>query len=100
MKVTSKETCYFFTGLAIGAGAAVLLAPKPGVETVASLKHKAMEGIDSAKRQLDSAGSAVKDTVERGRQAWRQQTESLSAALQEGKRSYREAVNNPPPSLN
>lgn len=92
MRMTSNETCYFFAGLAIGAGAAVLLAPKPGAETVATLKHKAAEGVDSLKQQFDAAGSAVKETVDRGKTALKQQAESLSAAVQAGKRAYQEGA--------
>ena len=92
MKMTSNESCYFFAGLAIGAGAAVLLAPKPGAETVASLKHKAKQGVDSVKPQIDTAGSTVKETVDRGKKALRYQAENLSAAVEAGKRAYREAA--------
>src|SRR6185295_18330698 len=95
MKITSSESCYLLTGLAIGAGAAVLLAPKPGAETIASIKHKAKEGVDSVRHQLDCAGSTAKQTVERGKQALRQQSETWSAALQAGKRAYREAMATP-----
>jgi gas vesicle protein len=92
MKITSKECCYLLTGLAIGASAAILLAPKPGAETIASLKHKAKEGVDSVKNQFGCASSTAKQTVQRGKQALRQQTETLSAAVQAGKRAYREAT--------
>ena len=96
MKITAGESCYLLTGLAIGAGAAMLLAPKPGAETIASLKHKAKEGVDSVKQQLDCAGSKARDTVERGiergKQAVRQQSETWTAALQAGKRAYRHAM--------
>lgn len=92
MKMTSSESCYFFAGLAIGAGAAVLLAPKPGAATVASLKHKAMQRVDSVKQQIDAAGSTVKETVDRGRKALRYQAENLTAAVEAGKRAYREAA--------
>jgi len=100
MKITSSESCYLLAGLAIGAGAAVLLAPKPGAETVASLKHKAKEGVDSVKQQLDAAGTTARETVERGKQALRHQTETLSAAVQAGKRAYREAANASAQELN
>lgn len=92
MKITAGESCYLLAGLAIGAGAAVLLAPKPGAETIASLKHKAKEGVDSVKQQLDCVGSKARDTVERGKQAVRQQSETWTAALQAGKRAYRHAM--------
>ena len=91
MKMTSSESCYLLTGIAIGAAAAILLAPKPGAETIATLKHKAKEGVDSVKNQFDCASSTAKETVERGKQAVRRQTETLNAAVEAGKRAYREA---------
>jgi gas vesicle protein len=96
MKMTSNESCYFFAGLAIGAGAAVLLTPKPGAETVATLKHKAMQGVDSVKERIDAAGSTVKDSVDRGKKALRFRAENLSAAVEAGKRAYREAAETTP----
>lgn len=96
MKMTSNESCYLLAGIAIGAAAGVLLAPKPGAETVAALKHKAKEGVDSVKHQLDCAGSTAKETVERGKQALRDQAETLTAAVEAGKRAYRDASSGAP----
>jgi gas vesicle protein len=92
MKITAGESCYLLTGLAIGAGAAVLLAPKPGAETIASIKHRAKEGVNSVKHQLDCAGSTARNTMERGRQVLRNQTETWNAAVQAGRRAYRQAM--------
>ena len=92
MRITAGESCYLLAGLAVGAGAAVLLAPKPGAETIASLKHRAKEGVNSVWHQIDCAGSAAKHTMERGRQVLRHQSETWNAAVQAGRRAYRQAM--------
>ena len=82
---------YFCVGCAVGAVAAVLLAPKSGPETVKYLSRKANEGTDYVKQRVDDVRDKVTDAAERGKRAVRYQAENLSAAVDAGKQAYTKA---------
>ena len=83
---------YFFVGLGFGAAVAMLFAPKSGADTRDMIRSKADEGMD----YLKSHGTALRDfaneSLEKGRTAVIKQRDDLTAALDAGKRAYREAA--------
>jgi gas vesicle protein len=83
-----KGLAYLGIGAAVGAVAAMLLAPKSGPETVKFLRQKADEGTGYLKDRLDDARDAVADAAKLGKKTLRAETENLSAAVQAGKSAY------------
>jgi gas vesicle protein len=69
----------FVVGAAIGAAAALMLAPASGRDTRAYLKRRGNE--------------LGRDYVERGRDAWREQSARVKSAIATGWERGREAVN-------
>jgi gas vesicle protein len=94
--MSTTEFAYFGIGAAVGAVTALLMAPKSGPETRQVLRSKAEEGTD----YLASRASEVRDTaagaINRGKKAIKQNAENLSAAVDAGVQTYREAVQTTP----
>lgn len=100
----------FIMGALVGAGLALLFAPKSGEETQAELKERALKLRDSAEervreaqRQLEDRLEAaragvterldtVKDAVAAGRQAAVEAREDLERKLEQSKAAYRAGV--------
>jgi gas vesicle protein len=87
----SKFT-YFVLGLGIGVAVGVLFAPQSGEDTRHMLQSKAEEGKGYLKKQGESLSESAGDLVEKGRTAVSRQKDQLTAAVEAGKRAYREAV--------
>ena len=90
--MSTNEFTYFGIGAALGVAAAVLLAPKSGPETRKFLRSKAEESTD----YLATRASDARDTVNRGKKAMKHNAENLSAAVDAGVQTYREAVETTP----
>jgi len=94
--MSTNEFAFLGIGAALGAAAAILLAPKSGPETRKFLRSKAEEGTD----YLASRASDVRDTateaINRGKKVIQQNAENLSAAVDAGVQTYREAVKTTP----
>ena len=88
----SNKLSYFFLGLGIGVAAGILFAPKSGEETRGLLKEKAGEGRDYLVRRSTELRDSATDVVERSREAVLRQKEQLAAAVEAGKKAYRESV--------
>lgn len=91
MENTNKLS-YFFLGLGIGVAAGVLFAPKSGEETRDFLKSKADEGTDYLRRRSEDLKGSANDLVDRSKEAVLRQKEQLAAAVDAGKKAYRESV--------
>ncbi len=91
----SNRLSYFFLGLGIGVAAGILFAPGSGEETRQLLKAKADESKDYVKRRSDELRMEATDVVDRGKQAVARQKEQVAAAVDAGKRAYRETVTGP-----
>lgn len=117
---------YFLLGLGVGAAVGVLYAPRSGEETREDLRTRANEGRDYVRRRAGESRDYIKrrsdegreyvgrrgnelrdranEAVGRGRSAVTSQRDQLAAALEAGRRAYRDAtgaepaVENPPPS--
>ena len=94
--MSTNEFAFFGIGAALGAAVAILVAPKSGPETRKVLRSKAEEGTD----YLASRASDVRDTaaeaINRGKKVIKQNAENLSAAVDAGVQTYREAVQTTP----
>ncbi|MCC7174252.1 MAG: YtxH domain-containing protein [Bryobacterales bacterium] len=87
---------YFVLGLGIGVAVGILFAPQSGEETRRLLRTKADEGKDYLKRQGETLYDSAGNLVERGKTAVARQKDQLSAAVEAGKRAYREALADAP----
>lgn len=88
----SNKLPYFFLGLGIGVTAGLLFAPKSGEETRGFLKSKATESTDYLRKRTDDITSSAADLVERSKEAVQRQREQLAAAVEAGKKAYRDSV--------
>jgi gas vesicle protein len=87
---------YFILGLGAGAVAGILFAPKSGEETREELRQRAGEGREYLKRRGDELRHQAEHAIDRGREAVHGQREQLSAALDAGRRAYRDATGHDP----
>lgn len=85
----------FFIGGLLGAGAALLLAPKTGAETRAQLKEladevkgKAETYMEQVKEEVSSMVDKGKEMVEKGKDLLTEQKAVLASAVEAGKEAY------------
>ncbi len=83
---------YFFLGLGVGAVVAVLYAPAPGDELREDLRRRADDGRDYIKRRSGELRQQADEILHRGRENAQSQRDQLAAALDAGRRAYREAT--------
>ena len=92
----SGETCsgekavFFLVGAAIGAAAALLMAPRSGAETRKLIAAKAREVEDVVANRTKAVVDMASTYVDRGKEALQQQKDQLSAAFEAGKHAYLE----------
>lgn len=87
---------YFLFGLGVGAAAGILFAPSSGDETRQQLRQRAEEGREYLKRRGGELRVKTEQAIDRGREAVHGQREQLSAALDAGRRAYRDATGQDP----
>ena len=84
----TKDRCMWFAyGVAIGAAAGLLFAPKSGERTRALIAAKAKEGRLMLKERTAEVRGTVTDTIQRGTDAAQRVTKGLAAAMAAGKRT-------------
>jgi gas vesicle protein len=83
---------FFLLGLGVGAAAGLLFAPKSGEELREEMRLRASEGRDYLKRRSGELREQAGHVIDRGRETVQSQREHLSAALEAGRRAYREAA--------
>ena len=88
----SNKFSYFLLGLGIGVAAGLLFAPQSGEETRGIIRSKTDEGKDYLRNRGEELRGQAEELVDRGREAMHRQKEQLSAAVDAGKRAYRETV--------
>ena len=94
--MSSNEFTYFGIGAALGVAAAVLLAPKSGPETRRLLRSKAEDGTDYLASRAADARDTASQAINRGKKVIKQNAENLTAAVDAGVQTYREAVQTTP----
>jgi gas vesicle protein len=82
----------FLLGLGVGVGIGMLFAPKSGAETREIIKNKAGEGTDFIKQRGTDMKQTASEWVDKGKEALGRQKETLSDAMEAGKRAYQETV--------
>ena len=85
-----EKALYLLLGGAIGAAVALLFAPRSGEETRKLIMTKAREGADTMAAQTKTVTEKTSEYLDRGKEIVQQQKDSLSAALEAGKKAYRE----------
>lgn len=75
----------FLAGAAIGAGAALLLAPKTGEEMREKIAELADDAVESIKDQARQAQQKIVNAYEDSKEALKQQKSILSSAIEAGK---------------
>jgi gas vesicle protein len=85
-----EKALYFVLGAAIGAVTAILLAPRSGVETRKLIMTRAREGADVVTNRAKVVAGKTTEYVERGKEALQQQRDQINAAIEAGKRAYKE----------
>jgi gas vesicle protein len=79
------NTRCFFYGLAIGAAAGVLMAPRSGAKTRQLIADSAREGQDYITREGLDLRDAVMDKVKRTKRAAKATAEGIEVAFEVGK---------------
>ena len=87
---------YFFLGVGVGAALGVLFAPESGEELRGDIRNGTGAGRDYASRRGDEIRDEVRaragDLVDRGREVLESRRGDLEAALEAGRRAYRDAT--------
>jgi gas vesicle protein len=75
----------FFAGAAIGAGLALLYAPKSGREMRESIADLADDAVDKIKEYAKEAQDRIKTTLEEGKENLMEKKSILSSAIEAGR---------------
>ena len=94
--MSTNEFTYFGLGAVLGVAAAVLLAPKSGPDTRKFLRSKADESTDYLASRAADARDTAAEAINRGKKVIKQNAENLTAAVDAGVQTYREAVQTTP----
>ena len=83
---------FFFGGL-IGAGVALLIAPKTGEETRRMIKELAEEVKEKAEDYIDQAKGAATAYVEKGKDFVEKEKNLITKSVEAGKEAYKKEKN-------
>ena len=83
---------WFFLGALVGAGVALVLAPKSGRETRDLLKDKGEEFARRASELRSEAQTRAGDLFDKGRELLEEQAERLRSAFEAGKAAMKEEM--------
>jgi gas vesicle protein len=75
----------FLAGAAVGAGVALLYAPKTGRELRDSIKDLTDDAVDKIKEYTKEAQEKVKSTIEEGKELLAEKKSILTSAIEAGK---------------
>jgi gas vesicle protein len=81
-----------FVGLAIGAGLALLFAPRSGAETRQQLRRRAERMRDAAENAVDEVTGTVQDTFEAARQRVEEKIDAARDAIETKRDQVQRAV--------
>ena len=85
---TNSVLLAFFLGGVVGAGIALLMAPKSGYETREQIKKLADEVKEKAESYLEEAKHKASDVVEKGKELLEKEKTVISAAIDAGKEAF------------
>jgi len=88
-----KVVCSFFVGGLIGAGVALLVAPKTGEETRRMIKELAEEVKEKAEAYVDQAKGTAKIYVEKGKDFIEKEKSLITKTMEAGKEAYKNETN-------
>jgi len=75
----------FLAGAAVGAGVALLVAPKTGEDLRGKIRNLADDAIDKIKEYTTEAQDKIKSTIEDGKGLINEKKSILSSAIEAGK---------------
>lgn len=78
----------FFLGGLMGAGVALLLAPRSGKETREKIKEFAGEAKGKAEEVIEEVKGKVTTVVDKGKEAFQERKSILTTAFEAGKEAY------------
>jgi gas vesicle protein len=87
--MSESRFLYFLSGLGIGIGAGLLLAPKSGADTRTAIRGSIIEGQNYIRRQGTQVGEPISGTFERGKEAARKTKEGVAEAFEQGRAAFR-----------
>ena len=87
---------YFLLGIGVGATLGILYAPAPGEELRQDLLRRADDGREFVRRRSGEIRNQAGEVLDKGRGAVSTQRDQLAAALEAGRRAYREATGRDP----
>lgn len=82
----------FLWGLLLGAGAALLLAPRSGDQTQEEIRRRARQLRASAEERVDSVRGSVTDTIHRTRSQFQERIDSVRGAVDARTQQARDAM--------
>ena len=87
----NRGVLFFGMGCAVGVAAALIFSSKSGREAVEYLRNKADEGTQNLKDGVDKLSDAVTNAATRGMKTVKYQKENLEAAVEAGKKAFKNA---------
>jgi gas vesicle protein len=75
----------FVAGTAVGAGVALLLAPKTGKELRDQISELAEDAVDKIKDYTTEAQNKIKSTIEEGKELYSEKKSIITSAIEAGK---------------
>ncbi len=90
--MADSKLSFFCLGVGMGTALGILFAPKPGEEMREELRSRAAEGGEYLRKRGGTLREHTEEVMERGRDAVGSQREQLAAALDAGRKAYREAT--------
>jgi gas vesicle protein len=94
--MAASKLPYFLLGIGVGAAMGILYAPSTGEEMRTGLRRRAEGGRDYVKRRGGELREQAGNAFGKGRDAVSAQRDQLAAALEAGRRAYREATGRDP----
>jgi gas vesicle protein len=82
----------FLLGLSVGVGVSLLVAPKSGRESRASIRDNVDEGTEYLRQRCAKVKQTAAAWVNKGKEALTRQKDSLTEAQESNKQAYCEAV--------
>jgi gas vesicle protein len=91
MKTNSEfKFPYFLAGIALGAIAALLLAPSPGEETWKYLRDRSSKGLDYLNQQAGKLRRSAEGVIRKGREIVGPHRDSVDTPTEAEKQAYQE----------